>query len=105
MPTTSEKNLDLDRPIGPDCMAAGAEPAGEATAAPPGMLGRLGDKMRDKLPDELVDELLAEAKMEEEIGARGRPLSKLTTRLVDLAMKVELTEHLGYEPHREPPGG
>src|SRR5207248_9829398 len=29
----------------------------------------------------------------------------LTKRLVERAMSAELTEHLGYEPHREPPGG
>jgi transposase-like protein len=29
----------------------------------------------------------------------------LTKRLVERAMEVELTDHLGYEPHQEPPGG
>jgi transposase-like protein len=32
-------------------------------------------------------------------------LGQLTRRLVERAMEVELTEHLGYEHHREPPGG
>ena len=32
-------------------------------------------------------------------------LSQLTKRLVERAMEVELTDHLGYEPHLEPPGG
>src|SRR5690348_10214357 len=35
----------------------------------------------------------------------GGLLSQLTRRLVERAMEVELTDHLGYEPHREPPGG
>src|SRR5579884_3847379 len=105
MPTTEAKNLDLDRPIGPDRMAAGAEPSGEATAAPPGMLGRLPDEMREKLPDELVDELLQGARTEEEIFGQGGLFSQLTKRLVERAMEVELTDHLGYEPHMEPPGG
>src|SRR5207302_10335463 len=61
--------------------------------------------MRDKLPDELVDELLAGAKTEEEIVGPGGLLSQLTKRLVERAMEVELTDHLGYEPHQEPPGG
>jgi putative transposase len=61
--------------------------------------------MRDKLPDELVDELLAGASSEEEIVGPGGLLSQLTKRLVERAMEVELTDHLGYEPHREPPGG
>ncbi len=61
--------------------------------------------MRDKLPDELVDELLAGAKTEEEIFGQGGLFSQLTKRLVERAMEVELTGHLGYEPHMEPPGG
>jgi putative transposase len=32
-------------------------------------------------------------------------LALLTKRLVERAMEVELTDHLGYEPHQEPPGG
>jgi len=32
-------------------------------------------------------------------------LSQLTKRLVERALEVELTDHLGYEPHQEPPGG
>jgi putative transposase len=86
-------------------MAAGAEPLGEVTAASPGILERLPDEMREKLPDELVDELLAGAKTEEEIVGPGGLLSQLTKRLVERAMEVELTDHLGYEPHQEPPGG
>src|SRR5258708_16263427 len=69
------------------------------------MLERLPDEMREKLPDELVDELLAGANTEEEIVGPGGLLSQLTKRLVERAMEVELTDHLGYEPHQEPPGG
>jgi putative transposase len=61
--------------------------------------------MREKLPDELVDELLSGAKTEEEIFGQGGLFSQLTKRLVERAMEVELTDHLGYEPHMEPPGG
>jgi putative transposase len=32
-------------------------------------------------------------------------LSRLTKRLVERAMEVELTDHVGYERHQEPPGG
>lgn len=35
----------------------------------------------------------------------GGALAQLTKRLVERAMAAELTEHLGYEPHQEPPGG
>jgi transposase-like protein len=45
------------------------------------------------------------AKTEEEIVGPGGLLSQLTKRLVERAMEVELTDHLGYEPHQEPPGG
>jgi putative transposase len=65
----------------------------------------LPDEMRQKLPDELVDELLAGAKTEEEIVGPGGLFAQLTKRLVERAMEVELTDHLGYERHQEPPGG
>jgi putative transposase len=32
-------------------------------------------------------------------------MSQLTKRVVERALEVELTDHLGYEPHQEPPGG
>src|SRR5438270_8869232 len=105
MPSTSEKNQAIERARVPNREGAGGSPRGETTAPPPGILERLPDEMRDKLPDELVDELLAGAKTEEEIVGPGGLLSQLTKRLVERAMEVELTEHLGYEPHQEPPGG
>jgi putative transposase len=58
-----------------------------------------------RLSDELLDELLAGAGTEEEIVGPGGLLAQLTKRLVERAMEVELTDHLGYEPHQEPPGG
>jgi len=102
MPTTKEKN-SLQRATGLEPYGAG-EPLGEP-APPPGILERLPDEMRERLPDELVDELLAGARTEEEIVGPGGLLSRLTKRLVERAMEVELTDHLGYEPHQEPPGG
>jgi putative transposase len=63
------------------------------------------DEVRGVLPNEVVDELLAGAKTEGEIFGPGGVFSQLTRRLVERAMEVELTDHLGYEPHREPPGG
>jgi putative transposase len=53
----------------------------------------------------VIDELLAGARSEEEIVGPGGVLSQLTKRLVERALQAELSEHLGYEPHREPPGG
>jgi putative transposase len=71
---------------------------------PPGV-GDLPDRVRELLPDGVVDELLAGAQGEDEIVGPGGLLSQLTKRLVERAMEVELTDHLGYEPHLEPPGG
>jgi putative transposase len=53
----------------------------------------------------LIDGLLTGARSEEEIVGPGGLLADLTRRLVERAMGAELAEHLGYEPHREPPGG
>jgi putative transposase len=66
---------------------------------------RLHRVVGDALPDAVIDELLAGARTEEEIVGPGGLLASLTKRLVERAMEVELTDHLGYEPHREPAGG
>ncbi|HVC41269.1 MAG TPA: IS256 family transposase, partial [Candidatus Saccharimonadales bacterium] len=65
----------------------------------------LAEEVKALLPDEVIDELLAGARTEEEIAGPGGLLSQLTKRLVERAMEVELTDHLGYEPHQEPAGG
>jgi putative transposase len=78
--------------------------SGREVDRPPGV-GDLPREIRELLPDEVVDELLAGARGEEEIVGPGGLLSQLTKRLVERAMEVELTDHLGYEPHLEPPGG
>src|SRR5947208_2242148 len=103
MPSTTNKEKSLERAIGLEPYGAG-EPLGEP-APSAGILERLPDEMREQLPDELVDELLAGAKTEEEIVGPGGLLSQLTRRLVERAMEVELTDHLGYERHLEPSGG
>ncbi|MFZ0388625.1 MAG: transposase [Solirubrobacteraceae bacterium] len=89
---------------------ARSEPGGRATrhagaARPPGSRPELADEVRALLPDEVIDELLVGAGTEEGIAGPGGLLSQLTKRLVERAMEVELTDHLGYEPHQEPPGG
>jgi putative transposase len=101
MPSTTDKKFERARVS--NRVGAG-EPLGEP-APPPGILEGLPDGMREKLPDELVDELLAGARSEEEIVGPGGLLAQLTKRLVERAMDVELTDHLGYERHQEPPGG
>ena len=93
----------LDRASVSNRVGAG-EPLGEP-APSPGILGSVPDDLRRQLSDEVVDELLAGAKTEEEIVGPGGLLAQLTRRLVERALEVELTDHLGYESHREPPGG
>ena len=80
-------------------------PAGAALPLEGPPFVELPAEVSDRLSDELIDELLAGARTEEEIVGPGGLLSDLTRRLVERAMSAELTEHLGYEPHHEPPGG
>ena len=48
---------------------------------------------------------MARARTEDEIVGPGGLSAQLTKRLVERALEVELTDDLGYEPHRQPPGG
>jgi putative transposase len=83
----------------------GAFPAGAARSPDGPFVASWPREERDRLADELVDELLAGARTEDEIVGPGGLLAELTKRLVERAMAAELTEHLGYELHAEPPGG
>ena len=84
---------------------AGSEPGGRASRPAGGEPFEIPEAIRDRLSDEVIDELLAGARTEEEIVGPGGVLARLTKRLVERAMSAELSEHLGYEPHQEPPGG
>src|SRR6202034_2649156 len=102
----------LDEPLDPGSAGAErSEPVGRAErragAARRQQAARpeLADEVKALLPDELIDELLAGARTQEEIAGPGGLLGQLTKRLVERAMEVELTDHLGYEPHQEPAGG
>ena len=124
MPSTKDRNqvrASVSNPYG-----AGGEPPGEPPA-PPSSPGQQRSQISERLiedaveraklrsmmdrpdgeriSDEVIDELLAGAKTEQEIAGPGGLLAQLTKRLVERAMEVELTDHLGYEPHQEPPGG
>jgi putative transposase len=70
-----------------------------------GVRQSLGMPSEKRIGNELIVELLAGASTEREIAGPGGLLAQLTKRLVERAMEVELTEHVGYEPHQEPPGG
>jgi hypothetical protein len=121
--TTKNKSVyigDVSHPQG-----AGGEPLGELAATPPGpgRPSQIGERLiedaverarlrfmvqrRDgeRISDEVIDGLLAGARTEQGIAGPGGLLAQLTKRLVERAMEVELTDHLGYETHREPPGG
>src|SRR5215218_8836186 len=114
MPTTRKTHSRID--VKDDGVRAGVErgePGGRAVRDAGAARRRPGSAavedvapgVRDRLSDELIDELLAGARTEEEIVGPGGLLADLTRRLVERAMSAELTEHLGYEPHQEPPGG
>jgi hypothetical protein len=105
MPTTIRSGLEEP----PDRGSAGAErsePVGRAerragaARREPAPRAELADEVKALLPDGLIDELLAGARTEEEIAGPGGLLGQLTKRLVERAMEVELTDHLGYEPHQ-----
>jgi putative transposase len=82
-----------------------SEPGGRAERPAGGASLELPPELREQLSDVVVDQLLAGARSEEEIVGPGGVLALLTKRLVERALSAELTEHLGYEPHQEPPGG
>jgi hypothetical protein len=104
-------------------IGAGQPRRGALAADPPALpgeliddaVGRASDRRRvhaalgmppdRRISNEMIDELLAGASTEEEIAGPGGLLAELTKRLVERAMEVELTDHVGYEPHQEPPGG
>src|SRR6188472_4031577 len=111
MPTTKESQTSVEV-RGTRAGVERSEPGGRAqrdagaVRAPEGApLSELPPGVRDRLSDELIEELLAGARTEEELVGPGGLLADLTRRLVERAMGAELTEHLGYERHREPPGG
>src|SRR5262249_45908260 len=101
---SAKAKTETDELIG---SAGGAwrEPRRGAQRPAGGASVEISGAVRDRLSDEVMDGLLAGARTEEEIVGRGGVLAHLTKRLVERAMSVELTEHLGYEPHQEPPGG
>jgi putative transposase len=111
MPTKDTQNIEASE-RGPRAGVSRSEPGGRAqrgarAARAPGgpPLAELPPEVCDRLSDQVIDELLAGARTEDEIVGPGGLLADLTRRLVERAMSAELTEHLGYERHQEPPGG
>lgn len=98
--------IDTEQVIEDAAGGTPSEPGGRARRPAGGARRhRRSDSIVDQLPDAVIDELLAGARTEEELVGPGGVLAQLTKRLVERAMQAELTEHLGYEPHQEPPGG
>ena len=105
MPAISEKKKFFGQDACQIVDGAGGSPSGETTAPPRSVIDGLPSGLRERLPDALIDELLAGAQTEQEIVGPGGLLAGLTKRLVERAMEVELTDHLGYEHGQAPPGG
>jgi transposase-like protein len=72
----------------------------------PGLPGGRGlDEPEDVISDAVLDALLAGASTAQEIAGPDGVLAQLTRRLLNRALEVELTAHLGYEAGRAPAGG
>src|SRR5947208_14791880 len=110
MSTTIPSRLD-ETPERPDSAGvARSETVGRAerragAARRPDPRPGLAEEVKALLPNELIDELLAGARTEQEIAGPGGLLGQLTKRLLERAMEVELTDHLGYEAIRSRPAG
>jgi putative transposase len=105
MPAITDKTDFSDQDALPDLRGAGGSPLGEMSAPPRSGRKRAGSALREQLPDALIDELLAGARTEDELVGPGGVLAGLTKRLLERAMEVELTDHLGYEHGESPPDG
>src|ERR1700751_4707700 len=103
MPSTTSDQNSVPA-TDPELRVGESRLGGRATSSA-GILYQGPGDLRRVLPDELGDELLAGAKTEQEMFGPAGLFSQLTKRLAERAMEVELTDHLGYEPHAEPPGG
>jgi len=105
MLTITDKTEFSEQDASQSQVGAGGSPQGESPAPPRSRRKRSSSGLREQLPDELIDELLAGARSEEQLVGPGGLLGQLTKRLVERAMEVELTDHLGYEHGESPPGG
>ena len=105
MPTITDKTEFSDQDASQSLAGGGGSPLGESSPPPRSRCKRSGSDLREQLPDELIDELLAGARTEEQLVGPGGVLAGLTKRLLERAMGVELSDHLGYEHGESPPGG
>src|ERR1019366_4987120 len=105
--TTAQKHSSvLERDPGLEALGAGIAPAADPLDRRP---------LSSELIDEAVESAAGRPRLRPALrGPSGRRVSnegmdellaELTRRLVERAMEVELTDHVGYEAHQEPPGG
>jgi putative transposase len=65
----------------------------------------LGEEFNEQLLDAMLGAMIAGKRSEREILGSGGVLGELTRRLVERALREELSEHLGYPAGQAPPGG
>jgi putative transposase len=87
------------------------KPSSSRRGGRPGAAGAADDppeEVRDRLAELLPEEALQDALKGldgSEITGSGGLLSQLAGRVIDAALRGELTDHLGYPPGQAPPGG
>jgi putative transposase len=87
------------------------KPSSSRRGGRPGAAGAADDppeEVRDRLAELLPEEALQDALKGldgSEITGSGGLLSQLASRVIDAALRGELTDHLGYPPGQAPPGG
>src|SRR6266480_5938834 len=73
-------------------------------AVPVGPPEEVRDRLAELLPEEALQDALKGLDSSEITGSGGL-LSQLASRVIDAALRGELTDHLGYPPGQAPPGG
>jgi putative transposase len=84
------------------------KPSSQGRGRPPAVSDEPPEEVRDRLAELLPEEALQDALKGlegSEITGSGGLLSQLAGRVIDAALRGELTDHLGYPPGQAPPGG
>ncbi len=93
---------ERSRPSGPAQRSEEVERRGPLPGLPG---GRAVDEPELEISDEVLDALLQGASSAEEIAGPDGVLAHLTRRLLNRALELELSAHLGYEAGQAPLGG
>jgi transposase-like protein len=84
------------------------KPSSQRRGRPPAASDDPPEEVRDRLAELLPEEALQDALKglaPEEITGSGGLMTQLAGRVIDAALRGELTDHLGYPPGQAPPGG